>query len=473
MQQGQARTHLLIGTRTIPGDQVFLQVVGIEGVYVVDADFLKVVPASANDWRDTTLLNLKGMAFDRITVTNGPKIFELQHDFTNNLWRMVVPMLARADHVRLEDSLQKLQSLRIRQFVSDDPKVDLESLGLQPADLELVLSQGTNPAVWLQFGKAATNDAGQVYARRVGQPAIVTVSKDLLAPWRASVNDFRDPHLLALTAPVETIEVRGQDTFSLLLQTNLSWRVMPQNFPADPVLVRELLSGLIGMQVIQFTKDVVTEPELPDYGLASPVRRYILKSPNSLSGSNAVIADLNFGTNHDDKVYFARRADEIFVYAIKRADLDALPSASWQLRDRQFWNFSVDDIARATIRQQGRTRQVIRKGPHQWALAPGSQGMINDLAIEETVSGLGHVAAVQWVARGEQRRADYGFTADSLQLNLELKNGGQLAVQFGAEARPNFPYAAVTLDGDLWIFEFPGALYQHVLACLTIPPGLP
>jgi hypothetical protein len=234
-----------------------------------------------------------------------------------------------------------------------------------------------------------------------------------------------------------------------------------------------MLSGLAGMQVIQFTKDFVTEPELPDYGLASPLRRYILKSPDSLSGSNVIIADLSFGTNKDEKVYFARRADEIFVYAIKRADLDPLPFASWQVRDRQFWSFPVDDVVRATIRQQGKTRQVIRKGPHQWSLAPGSQGMINDLAIEETVSGLGRLAAVEWVARGERHRADYGFTADSLQLNLEMKNGDQLAIQFGGEARPNFPYAAVTLDGDLWIFEFPGPLFQHVLACLTIPPGRP
>ena len=472
VQQGPARVHLLIGTRTAPGDQVFLQVVGIEGVYVVDADFLKVVPGSANDWRDTALISLKGLAVDRVTVTNGARFFELKRDATNGFWRMVVPMDARADQARLEDSLQKLQSLRVRQFVSDDPKVDLESLGLQPADLELVLSEGTNHAVWLQFGKGSTNDAGQVYARRVGQTAIVTVSKDLLTPWRASVNDFRDPHLLALTAPVEMIEVRAQDTFSLVLQTNLSWRIMPQNLPGDALLVSEMLSGLSGMQVIQFTKDIVTEPALPEYGLASPVRRYILKSSSSLSGSNAVV-DLSFGTNQDDKVFFARRSDEFVVYAVKRAEVEALPVASWQLRDRQVWNFSVEDVVRATIRQQGRMRQVSRKGPHQWSLAPGSQGMINDLAVEETVSGLGHLAAVKWVAQGEQHRADHGFTPEGLQLTVEMKNGDQLGIQFGAESRPNFPDAAVTLDGGLWIFEFPAALYRHVLACLTIPPGLP
>lgn len=463
------RVHILIGTRTAPGDQVFVQVVGVEGIYVVDAEVLKLIPNSANDWRDTTLINLNGLAFDRIAVTNGAKIFEVQRDPTNQLWGMVFPMQARADNARLQDSLQKLQGLRIHQFVSDDPKADLESLGLQTPDLQLALASGTNIAALLQFGKSPTNDSGQVYARRVGENTIVTVTKDLTMPWHGSVNDFRDPHLLTLTTPVGAIDVRADDAFSLLSQTNETWRVMPQNYPGDAHLVKELLAGLCAMQVVQFAKDFVTGPDLPEYGLAPPARRYILRSSASLEASNAVIADLSFGTNRDDKVFFAGRADELFVYAVKRGEVDRLPTASWQVRDRQIWNFSINDAARATIRQRGKERQLIRKGPHEWSLAPGSQGMINDLAVEEIVSGLGHLATDHWVAIGEQNRARYGFASDGHQLALELKNGSKLTVEFGKEARPGFPYAAVTFDREVWIFEFPGPLYQEVLAFLTIP----
>ncbi len=58
------------------------------------------------------------------------------------------------------------------------------------------------------------------------------------------------------------------------------------------------------------------------------------------------------------------------------------------MRERRIWNFSTNDVVRVTIRQQGRVRQIVRNGPHDWSLAPGSQGIINDLAVEETVSGL-------------------------------------------------------------------------------------
>src|SRR5262249_33925634 len=68
----ESRSILFVGAKTAPGDQVFVQVVGDEGVYVVDADFLKFIPRKPDDWRNRTLLDAKLLAFDRVVVTNGP-----------------------------------------------------------------------------------------------------------------------------------------------------------------------------------------------------------------------------------------------------------------------------------------------------------------------------------------------------------------------------------------------------------------
>ncbi|HWH70286.1 MAG TPA: DUF4340 domain-containing protein [Candidatus Sulfotelmatobacter sp.] len=480
LQQGDYRAHVLLGAKTAPGDQVFLQVVGVQGVYVVDADLLKLIPRSVNDWRDTTLLNFKSLAFDRLAVTNNGKAFALQRDATNHLWRIVHPIEARADNARIEDSLQKLQSLRIHQFVSDDPKADLESFGLQPAELDLALAQGTNTLALLQFGKSPTNNANLVYARRLGQTTIVAVPKDNLAPWRSpSINDFRDPHLLALTSPVDLVEVHGEaETFSLQRQGSNTWRVAPQNFPADPALVKDLFTVLSGMQIAEFAKDVVTPLNLPEYGLAAPARQFVLKAGlTNANGSaqitNVVIADLRFGcgTNQPGKI-FARRADESSVYAVNTNDFARLPAASWQLRERKLWQFSESEVARVTIHQQGKVRQLVHNGPHQWSLAPGSQGMINDLAIEETVRGLTQATAAVWVAQGENNRTRYGFSTNSQQVTLELKNGDKATVEFGGAAPSAFPYAAITRDGQFLVCEFPWPLYRDVVNYLSIPANL-
>ena len=469
LQQPDYHVVLQVGAKTAPGDQLFLQVLGV--VYVVDADFLKYIPHSVNDWRDTTLIDLKGITFDRLAVTSGAKVFELQRADTNRPWLMALPLKSRADVVKIDDALQKLQSLRIQQFMPDDAKADLETFGLQPAQLELAFGQGTNTVALLQFGKSPTNDTRLVYARRSGQQTIVTVANDLLAPWRDKANDFRDPHLVALNAWPTVIEMHGEDRFSAEQQTNGTWRVQPQNFPADAGLVESLLATFNNLRVVQFI-DAVIDPDLPGYGLASPARRYILRSaPNSPAGvTNAVIADFSFGTNQAGKA-FARRTDESFVYGIATNDYHLLPSSSWQFRERRIWNISTNDLDRAIVRQKGKVRQLKRNGPHSWALI--TQGTINDLAVEEAVSGLCQLTAAFWVAQGEQDRARYGFTEKSDQITLELKNGDKMTVEFGGAAPSGLPYAAVRLDGTLWIFEFPLGLYQDVAGCLTIPADVP
>ena len=482
VQETDSRAQLLIGSHTAPGDQVFLQKVGDQGVYVVDAELLKYIPNSADDWRDTRLVDFEALAFDRIAVTNNGKAFVLQRDSTNQLWQMVWPLgqsrAARADNSLIEESLLKLQESRIGQFLTDEPK-DLDTFGLTPPELELALGLGTNTSVLLQFGKSSGDNTNFVYGRRLGQKTVFALSRESLLPWRNSYETFRDPHLLTLTAPVESLLVRGLDHFELRHQTNDSWQVLPQNppeFPADPDLVKDLLNSLSGMQIIDFVKAVVNAPDLPDYGLAVPARQYVLKASCSDSGSpatNSIIAELSFGfgTNQSDRV-FARRTDESSVYAVRTNDFAQLPSASWQMRQRRFWNFSENDVTQVTIHQHGKTRRLIRKGPHEWSLAPGSQGIINDLAVDATVRGLAQLSASAWVARGESSLAAYGLGGGQYQVTLALANNQPVSVEFGREAPSTNVYAVVSLDGQPWVFEFPWILFRDVSLYLSIPPNL-
>jgi hypothetical protein len=472
LQQGdQKLPQLKIGRKTNPGDQVFLQVAGDQGVYVVDAAWLAEIPRTANAWRDPRFINLTNLVFDRIGVTNSGASFVLQRD-PDRVWRMVFPIKSRADNSRIQDALTRLHFLRVSQFVTNRLKPELEAFGLAPADLEVGLNLAATNVALLQFGK--TNEAGQVYARRAGRNAVFTLPAEMLAQWQhAAVNDFRDRRLLSLPADVAALEIRAEDNFALHRQTNGAWRLLPQNFPADAGLVGELLSNLTNMPIVDFPQDVVTAPVLPTYGLAAPLSQYLVFGPGfRADATNGLLADLSFGTNQAGKV-FARRADEEPIYAVSTNDVARLPVASWQMRQRRFWTFSPNDIAGVSIRHLGKNRRITRRDAYKWSLAPGFNGIINDVAIEETIRGLAEVEAVAWAARGAQNRARFGFKDDGHQITLELKNGEKVSVEFGGEAPSSRQYAAVTLAGDVWIFEFPAALYRHVLGYLTIPANVP
>ena len=284
----------------------------------------------------------------------------------------------------------------------------MTAFGLQPADLDLWLDRGSNFVAAIHIGKTLTNDSTQVFARREGWNAIVTTAKEPLSFWRGAVNDFRDPHLLELTAPVAEIEVRGQDiSFTLQRHGSNDWAVAGEKFPADAENVQQFIKLLAGFRVAEFVKDVVTAPDLQAYGLAAPTHQIILRS--AAGDTNAVIAQLLFGAMQTNEI-FVRRADEDFIYGLSLADFNRLPGMRAGNFATGASGISTGPTSpHITLRQNGKTRQIIHNGSNQWSLAPGSQGIINPPALEETAYRLGKLTAFGWIGRNVTEPEKYGL----------------------------------------------------------------
>lgn len=468
---GDQTWHLRVGKRTAPGDQVFVRVVGLDGAFVTEVGWLQLLPHSAKDWRDTALVDAAGC--DWIVVTNGGKALEFRRDATNQIWRMIQPLATRADGTRLALALQQLQAGRV-QFITDDPRTDLSSFGLQPADLVVWLGHGTNFLAAVQTGKSLPDEATQVYARREGWNSVLAVDKSVCAPWRGPVNSFRDPKLLTLTGPVAQIEVRSdrpEDNFILQRSGAGAWTVAGEKFPADQEYVQNFLRLLAGLRISEFVKDAVTAPVLQGFGLTPPARQIILRS--QAGDANHVVAQLNFGATETNRV-MVQRGDEDFVYAVKLEDYAQLPETGWEFRDRRIWHFSETNVAQVTVRQNGTTRQLLRTGDGQWSVAEGSQGMIEPPAVEETLHRLGELTAYGWVARNVTAPEKYGLNPGNLSLIVELKSGEKLNLDFGTVlAQGASALAAVTLDGERWVLVFPPVAYHYINTYLALPPAAP
>ncbi len=473
IEAGSRRWQLSVGNRTTPGDQVFLRVIGVDGAYVTDVGWLNLLPRSVNDWRDTALIGTLATC-DSIVLTNNAKgiKLEFQRDPATQLWRMIRPLPARADSLLIETALQKLQGAQVTGFVTDDPKADLSTFGLQPSDLDLWLGSGSNVVAALHIGKSLAGDATQVYARREGWNTVVSSANDQFTTWRGAVNDFRDPHLVELAGPPAEIEIHeGTNGFILQRHGSNDWSLAVEKFAADADSVDALVRLLAGLRIIDFVQDAVTLHDLQNYGLATPAREVILRS--AIGDTNAVIARLLFGGTQTNEV-FVKRADEDFVYGIALADFNRLPELGWEFRDRRIWNFAAKDVAQVTLHQAGQTRQLIRSGENKWTLAVGSQGIITGRDLEEAMNELGSLTAEGWVGRNITAPEKYGLDPKNLSLTVELKNGQKLTVDFGLQIpKAQTALAAVTLDGERWAFVFPPTAFQFVLSYLTIPANVP
>ncbi len=489
--QGRDEKHIKLGKLTAPGNEVYLQVVGGAGITTVDKDLFQYLPRDPDPWRDHTVVNLGGQAFDRLILTGGGKVeaarIELQRDAAGEPWRMAFPIQARVDNNAMDQIWYNLQALNATAFYTDDTNADLEPLGLQPAQLEVSLNRGTNVLAALQFGKSPTNDPTVIYARRSGQRTVMLVPRAPVEPLRGPYTDFRDRHLVgrrAFAAEVLTITTRGGEKLTLQRQTNDEWRVTaPAAFPADARQMRKLLENLANLECVpvnnQFSvKENVLPAELAKWGLAPPARQYLLQRAAPAGATNTTLVELDFGggTDDQDKVY-VRRTDESSVYAARLADFNKLPVNALQLRDRRVWRFAESNVVSLTVRQGRQTVKVLREGEYKYALAPGSPGTLdpNDPMIEAALGDLGELDAEDWINSGDNLRARYHFAEQPPRITVEVRGAGRsdnLELDLGGWSPDKLRYAAVRLEGREWILELPTKVYQRLISFLKLEEPL-
>jgi len=461
--------RLEIGNLGAFDDQVSLQVVGNNAIYETDANLLQLIPVEKNQWRDRSLLNLTNLSFQTVHIRGSGNDFELWRDETNHLWFMRHPLAARADTPKINDLLAQLQTVSVRVFTNDDPQADLTPYGLQTSDstpeLSLSFLNNTNIMTVLQIGHSLYTNF--VFARRNDPSNVVIVPREPFKAWQVPYTSFLDPHFISLSPGlIDSIAVRGADDFVIRKQTNGPWVVVADStFPADATLMDYWLSELTNVST-EIVKTVVTD--FSPYGLNHPTLQYTIHFGDQGE------AQIQFGTNQAGNV-FERRVGEDPVNTVSPADFARLPRVSWEMRDREVWNFNSSNVVSVTVHQEGGTLEYLRDPDGNWTYAPGfnSQVAINSPSLEECVYRLSQLHAVYWDAIGDQPQDRFGFAKASYEVDLDVKRpttNQVFRIQFGARSPFLHPYAAVEKDGKRLVFEFPADLYESLVKPnLTLP----
>jgi len=467
--QGSAPdSRLEVGQLGPYGDRVYLQVVGNPLIYLADSRLLNWIPPNNYGWRDPALLDLAHVSFQSLQVrAAGKELIELTREPASHLWFMTKPLSARANAAKIDVLLGQLQTMSVNNFITDDPQPDLETYALQDSattpELALSFLRGTNTVAGLRVGGSLTN-TNLAFARRDHPGNIVTVAKEPLRPWLAPYTNFLDQHFISLPPSlIESISVRGDDTFTVQKQTNGQWQVVAdKTFPADALFMTDWLAGFTNVPAEIF-KTVVTD--FSPYGLVHPALQYTLRFPPD-AGARAD-AQLDFGVNTNGQV-FERRLGEDFVNSVSPGDYYRLPRASWQLRDRSVWSFDPTNVLSVTVHQRGGLLKYLCDPDGNWTYAPNSisQVSINSASLKECIFRLGQLRAIYWDGVGESGLERFGFQKEDHAVDLEIKRGGKietLRIQFGARSPYLHPYASVVRDGQRLIFEFPADLYENLV----------
>ena len=481
IHQARNRWDVKIGSRTLAGQQVYVQVVGREGIYFADAGLLERLPRTLDDWRDPLLLRLQGLAFDQWEVKAGPTRYLVQSDPASGVWRIAQPLRMRANNLGIARLLQALGSWQVARFVPENPPPDVESLGLNPPEATLTFLNGTNSVLAVQFGKSPTNDASLVYAKCLNQSYVVLVPKQPLEVLRAPVNNLRDNRLLPVPlAQAGMIEVHvGDRQFSVQKATNGGWWVEgPPRVPADPELLRGFLGDVETVNIAEFVRDVVTD-FATTYQLDPPKRSYIFRrllGDPLAAVTNPPVARIDFGAEQDGRV-FTRVGGEDSVYAVRSGMVGRLPTQPFRLWDRQIWRFSTNEVARLVMSDHGRTNAVERDANGGWRLASDAKPLdpVVTQILEEALFRLGNLRAAAWVGEWDDRIALYGFAENDHRLTVELSRAGRsesLTLDLGSLTRSGRLFAASLCHGSRMVFELPAGVCQPYFDLLRQLPGV-
>ncbi len=450
------------GGPTPLGSQFYFRRLGADGVFTADESFLAVVPPSADFWRDRGLFDLRGREFDRVEI-RGPTPFTAERQ-PGGTWRLVKPLPARADGERIEALVQALQRARVDGFFSDSQLVDLEPLGLQPPEAELIIGRGANDLVRLQFGQVPADRPQSVFVRRLADTNLVLVPVEAAVLVKLPLANFRDRQLTPSLEGANELRFRSGDTTVWVERQGTNWTVIePARFPADPGLMRQLLQQLGALQIVDFPNDVPAD--LARYGLDRPARSFTV-----LAGTNELVR-LEFGAHLGlDRVY-VRRADEPNVYATQLAELLRLPEVAGQLRDLRF---APTNVVEVTVAQQGRSRTLTRQPSGTWSVSAGAPGGLIDEAINETLYRLGQVASARFPMPGDRQLELLKFPEVDHTVTLKFRPKSEfetLAFQFGGRNPANNLLALVRFDRDEapLLLEFPGTLYEDVFRDFSAP----
>ncbi len=471
LQTKNGAVTVLVGHETPTKDAVYAQIVGQKSIAVTAKSFADKLETKLNDLRDRAVLDFLPVTATRMEI-KGERSVELTKTVAigpESLrgWAISRPIAARADQHKVSELLGELSSLRVTDFVSEDPK-DVHTCQLDEPVREVTVWTGDNGTTLL-IGRPVTNDAALVYAKLKNADSIFTIPADSAQKFAVQANDLRDARVLVFAEPdVRGIELlRGADKLQLARDTNNVWKLTaPVALGADDERVTALLTKLKDLTATQFVADVATD--LDKFGLAAPMATVTLRG----IGTN-ILAQLLIGSlDATNAIRNVKRADEPFIYGVDTNIINWLTANSLELRTRRVAELEPDQITKLVIEKgpaetnQLPNQTVIERGAdNNWKMVEPTAGVLDLDDVKNLLDGLCQLRANEFIREGLDNLAEYGLNKP--ELNITATAGGKaFTLQLGKARGGGEQYASWSDPALVFAVETRsiGSFQKHLVA---------
>ena len=260
--------RIQFGEKTPTGGDLYARVAGQNRVFLVSSFLESTFNKDTFALRDKTVIKLDRDKIDRIEIVADKRPVTLAKSGME--WRIVAPIMARADVAAVEGALERLSSAQMQAIVSPDG-ADLKTHRLDPPVATFTAAAGSSRATLL-FGET---ENAVIYAKDASRPMVFTVAPTLYTDVIRDLGEFRRKDLFDSRSFTAThVEfTRGAETIVLDKTKNADGSETWKNGAGkqvDAQKVEEFLARVTGLRAESF--DSASSPALKSPALVIAVR---------------------------------------------------------------------------------------------------------------------------------------------------------------------------------------------------------
>jgi len=174
-----------LGEKTPTGSDVYARFPGQQRVFLVSSFLESTFNKNTFALRDKTVIKIEREKVDRVEIVKGGKP-AVTLAKTGSEWRIVAPLMARADFAAVEGALERLASAQMQGIIAAD-SADLKKHRLEPAVAAVTAGAGSARATLL-FGET---ENALIYAKDASRPMVFTVAPTLYTDVVRDIGEFR------------------------------------------------------------------------------------------------------------------------------------------------------------------------------------------------------------------------------------------------------------------------------------------
>ncbi|HLW68112.1 MAG TPA: DUF4340 domain-containing protein, partial [Gemmataceae bacterium] len=452
-------------------------------IFELRADKFNDLFVSASTLEDEKLARFQSKDVNRVEIAQpSGKIILVREkdDKKNDRWRVTQPIQALGENEKISELVNKLEGL-----TASGPDVnyhpDLKAAGFDsPTNIKIDLAveeelPGPNEkkvprkrTVEFVFGKQDAV-AKKVNVRVTGRDRVNLVDESVLKLAERPALTYRGRRILEFdTAQVAKIDVKHASETYGLQQVNSEWKLTaPVTATADKNKAVNLADDLSRLEAVEYVNDAPKPEDLKNAGLDMPS----ITATVTLADAAKAPVTLLIGKQRETKPeYFAKLADGVSIFVIRKEVRDKIDQSSLDFRPLQLWQLTADAISDVKI-QRGNDKYELKKDGADWKISGPFNATASFFLVTPMLDALANPKLAGYQAHAVTKPEQFGLDKPRLQLSFsaaeKTKDGDKekettkertLIIGKAVEGKPE---VFAKLADDPAVFKLPEAVFVN------------